>query len=378
MPNERSIRLFGRVVARSGNKQISDFSTVHARNLLVYLAMHPDVDHPRDRLIQALWPDKVDGSARNRLSVTLYHAKRALTGVDQDFDRAFETGRSTVRFDSSVVTVDLHAFRKCIAAARNAQDADEKREQYTKAMGLYIGPLLPDILAEWALPRQLETSLMFQEGAVWLASDLDSAGRNDLAQELLSRALDTEPYSERATELLTSWFVRSGRYEEAVACAKRLRRALASHGQLPSRAMLERIDELNLVLADRTRAIVFADEVVYTVLAVEGVAQDIFEDVVQEHGGQVSHDGRYGLFTNPLVAMEAGTSAVAHAPNARALIHTTIMGASDPVPAAVADGLAVMERRGLYGSEAFVCLVRERNAAAVRRVSGAGKVWAVL
>jgi len=378
MPNERSIRLFGRVVARSGNKQLSDFSTVHARNLLVYLAMHPDVDHPRDRLIQALWPDKLDGSARNRLSVTLYHAKRALIDVDPGFDKAFETGRSTVRFDSSVVTIDLHMFRGCIAAARIAQDTDERREQYTSAMDLYMGPLVPDVLAEWTLARQTETSLMFQEAAVWLASDLDGSGRNDLAQELLSRALDTEPYSERATELLTSWFVRSGRYEEAVACAKRLRRALASHGQLPSRATLERIDELNLILADRTHAIVFADEAVLTVLAVEGVGQDLFGDVVREHGGQVSPGGGYGVFTNPLMAMEAGTVAIDHAPNAKGLIHTTIMGVSDPAPPTVVEGLAVMERRGLYGSEAFVCLVRERDAATVKRVSGAGKVWAVL
>jgi hypothetical protein len=141
--------------------------------------------------------------------------------------------------------------------------------------------------------------------------------------------------------------------------------------------MLDRIDELNLILAGRSRAIVFADESVVSVLAVEGVDREVFEDLVREHGGHVTSEGGYGLFTNPLVAMEAGNAAVRDSPNARALIHTTIMGVRDPVPPAVQEGLAVMERRGVYGSEAFACLVRERSAGLVKRVAGAGKLWAV-
>ncbi len=377
MPNDKSIRLFGRVVARAGNQEVSDFTTVHARNLLVFLAMHPNVDHPRDRLVQAIWPGKLDGSSRNRLSVTLYHTRRTLERVEPAYERAFVTGRSTVRFDASVVSIDLHEFRKCIASARKSKDDAVKRDHYMNAFDLYRGPLTPDLVTEWTLARQLEASQMFHEAAVWLALDLEATGEADQALVLLSRALDAEPYSERATELMTDWHIRAGRYEEAVACAKRLRRALATHGQSPGRTMLARIEELKGILADKVHAAVFANETVVTVLAMKGSQQEVFENVVREHGGLVSDDGRYGLFADPLMAMEAGRALVENSPDARGLVHTTIMGDNDPVPAVVPDGLAVMERRGLYGSEAFVSLVRERDAATVKRVSGQGKVWAV-
>ncbi len=375
MPNERSIRLFGRVTARAGEQEISDFTTVHARNLLVYLAMHPDVDHPRDRLVQAIWPGSVDGSSRNRLSVTLYHARRTLANAAPAYDTAFVTGRSTVRFDASVVVIDLHEFRKHIGAARRCSEDAIKRDHYMAAFDLYKGPLAPDIVTEWTLARQLEASQMFHEAAVWLALDLEAAGNMDYAQDLLSRALDTEPYSERATELMTDWHIRAGRFEEAAACAKRLRRALASHGQTPGRTMLVRIEELKGILADKVHAAVFANETVVTVLAMKGSQQDLFENVVREHGGLVSDDGRYGLFADPLMAMAAGNALISHSPGAKGLVHTTIMGENDAVPSIVPNGLAVMERRGLYGSEAFVSLIRERDAAKVKRVSGAGKMW---
>ena len=378
MQHDRSIRLFGRVAARSGENEVSEFTTVQARGLLVYLAMHPDIDHPRDRLIEAIWPGRLDGSARNRLSVTLYHVKRLLSEVDPGFEPVFVSGRTTVRFDSSIVLVDLHEFRRHIAVARTSRDTEERRERYGAALGFYKGPLAPDIVTEWTLARQLEASQMFQEAAVWLATDLDSAGRSDDAQALLSASLDVEPYSERATELLTTWFTRSGKYEAALACAKRLRRAMSSYGQVPSRAILDRIEELSLILADRAQPTAVEDESVLTLLAASGAQRSTMENVVREHGGTYSTDGDYGVFVNPLVAMEAGSRLVQRSPDVRALVHTTIMAPDDPAPPALADGLESLPRRGLYGSDAFASLVRERTTGAVKRVAGSHKVWEVV
>lgn len=377
MTNEKGIRLFGRVSVRASERETDDFTTTHARNLLVFLAMHADIDHPRDRLVEALWPDKIDGSARNRLSVTLYHVNRALEQLDDGMGQAIVSMRTSVRLDSAVAPVDLHQFRTNVALARTTRDTDERRELYRLAFDLYRGPLVPDLVRDWTLTRQIESSQMFQEAAVWLAIDLDTAGRNVEAQALLSSALDREPYSERAAELLTAWYIQSGKYEYAVACAKRLRRALASHGQPLSAGMLERIDELNLVIASKSRTVIFADESVMTLLIVEGVPSSEFDDAVRANKGQVSSDGSYGLFTNPLMAMEAANEIAKRRPMAKGLLHTTIMSENDAVPPPIANGLAVLERRGVYGSEAFACLVKERSAEAVKRVSGASKIWAL-
>lgn len=378
MTNEKGIRLFGRVTARANDKETDDFTTTHSRNLLVFLAMHADIDHPRDRLIEALWPDKLDGSARNRLSVTLYHINRALEGLDATLAEAIVASRTTIRLDTALAPVDLHLFRTCVVKARTTRESDEKREHYRQAFELYRGPLVPDLVRDWTLTRQIETAQMFQEAAVWLAVDWESAGRTDEAQAVLSSALDREPYSERAAELLTTWYIQSGKYEYAVACAKRLRRALASQGQPLSPQMLERIDELNLILADRVRTVMFADETVVTVLAMDSVTPEQFESAVSEHGGSLSAEGTHAVFSNPLMAMAAGAQVARKEPTAKGLIHTTIMAETDPIPPQVTSGLIALERRGVYGSEAFACLVKERGSESVRRISGASKMWAVV
>jgi hypothetical protein len=98
---------------------------------------------------------------------------------------------------------------------------------------------------------------------------------------------------------------------------------------------------------------------------------------VREHGGTVSSEGTHGLFPNPLMAMAAANDLVQKRPLAKGLVHTTIMAQTDPVPPTIASGLAVLERRGVYGSEAFASLVRERSSESVKRVSGASKMWAL-
>lgn len=376
MQHDKSIRLFGRVTVRAAGKDISEFPTTQARGLLVYLAMHPDVDHPRDRLVKALWPGKIDGSARNRLSVTLYHTRRTLAEHDRDLADCFVSGRATLRLDSSIIAIDLHTFRRAVSSARVSRERSEKRKNYGLALQTYAGPLAPDVVSEWTLARQIEAADMFQEAAVWLAADLDAAGRTDEAQDLLGRALDIEPYSERATELLTGWYVASGRLEQAAVCVRRLKRAMAAYGQVPGKAILDRMDELNSVLSDRSQASVYADDDVLTVLAFAGVQSEKLQTVVREHGGTYADEGGYGLFANPLLAMEAGSRLLQDCPGSIGLAHSTVMGWADPVPTNVPTGLETLEQTGLYGNEAFAALVREKNEDAVRHVSG--KVWAVL
>jgi DNA-binding SARP family transcriptional activator len=361
MNDERAIHLFGRVTARAGSHELEEFTTSHCRALLAFLAMHPDIDHPRERLVQALWPRQQDGSSRNRLNVTLYHLKKSLDTIDPAFGGLISSRRSFVRLDSAGVAIDLSEFRRHLASARLARSSVSKRKEYARAVELYRGPLTPEIVGEWTLARQIESSEMFQEASVWLAKHIDDSGEREKAQTLLSRSLDVEPFSERATELLTNWYVQSGKYEMAVSCAKRLRRALAVHGRAPSQAMLDRIDELNVILADRARAVVFADESVVSVVSTAGIDLETFEQAVRDQGGSMTADGRFGLFSNPLIALESARKCVHAAPVGRAYIYTTILGPSDPVPSVASAGLRAVSARGVYGSDCFACLASARG-----------------
>ncbi len=377
MKDERHIDLFGRVCARANAIEVTDFKTVQCRHLFAYLAMHPDIDHPRDRLIRAIWPMHMDGSARNRLSVALYHVKKALDTIDPALADSITSRRSTVRLDSSAVTIDLQEFRRSVMEARAATTDAERRFLYERAVTFYRGPLIPDVSAEWTIARQTESSEMFQEATVWLAGRLHNDGMPDQAVSLLSRSLDVEPFSEGATEMLTNWYVQSGKYELAVSCAKRLRRALAVQGRAPSRPMLDRIDELNVILADRTKAVVFADETVVTVLACSGITARAFEQSVRGQGGRLSQDGKFGLFTNPLIALEAARAAMIDEPDSRAFLFTTILGPHDPIPSVATSGLKSTPGPGVFGSDCFACLARMRGIDVREDVTRGIRLWRV-
>ena len=294
MADDIKIKLFGNVLVSSGTHELDDFPTMQSRSLLAYLAMHPDEDHPRDRLVEALWPGKTDGAARNRLSVAYYLLRRTLSNFGVDPDRLFVADRHFIRLDSASTTIDLHDFRHAVLRSRTADDPEEKRRLCARAVEIYHAPLLPDIRTEWSLAMQIESSEMFHEATLWCAKDVYDEDP-ERALTMLSSALAIEPYSERATELLTGWYAQNNEFESAMACARRLRNALTAQGRTPSKGMMDRIEELNLILADRVEIASFTDEITLTVLSIDAQNGTKFKRVIHDHGGSPSRDG-FGLF----------------------------------------------------------------------------------
>ncbi|HXH62240.1 MAG TPA: BTAD domain-containing putative transcriptional regulator [Fimbriimonadaceae bacterium] len=375
MKRDLSIRLFGRVCAEVDGKVVDTFTTNYCRSLLAFLAMHADVDHPRERIIQALWPGASDHSARNRLSVTLYHLRQSLAAAHRSFPDVIVAGRSWLRLDPAGVAIDLHAFRADVLSARLAKDAEKKRARYRSAVDYYRGPLAPGIKFDWALARQIEASELFQEAVLWLATDLEKTDGRDSAMALIASALDTEPYSESATELLTSWYVEDGEYEKAFGTAKRLRRALAAQGRAPGRQMMERIDQLNAIMTDKTKAVVFADEATLTIMGAREVEDETFSEVVRESGAKAYNNGPVAFYFNPLQAYEAGKLLLASSPRTVLLLHTSVMSPNDPPPQAFHTALDTLEQGGLYGTEATAVLLRQQGIASRAVPATNGKVY---
>ena len=360
MADDVRITLFGRVSVVSGTHELDDFPTMHSRSLLAYLAMHPDHDHPRERLIEALWPSRTDRAARNRLSVAYYQLRGALTEIGADPDRLFVADRHSIRLDPAATTIDLHEFRRAVLLARAAADPDVKRRHCARAVEMYHAPLVPDIRTEWSLAMQVETSEMFHEATIWSAKDVydDDPER---ALTPVSSALAIEPYSERATELLTGWYVQNNEFENAMACARRLRNALATQGRAPSRGMMNRIEELNLILADRVEIASFADEIALTVLSIDPENRAKIKDVLRDRGGSLSSDGRSGLFQNPVRALAAGRELLLTFPDARVLVHSTIMSPQEDVPSISKTGLRMIRRGRMYGTESSMWLLKTQG-----------------
>src|SRR6476660_3446899 len=65
------IELFGGLRAQQGEQVLTRFRTQKTALLLAYLAYYRQRTHPRDALIELLWPESDLDSARHKLNVAL-------------------------------------------------------------------------------------------------------------------------------------------------------------------------------------------------------------------------------------------------------------------------------------------------------------------
>src|SRR5436305_12019550 len=72
------IELLGRLRATQGDRTITRFRSQRAGALLAYLAYHLGWPHPREVLVELLWPEAEPKSGRNNLSRELWSLRRQL------------------------------------------------------------------------------------------------------------------------------------------------------------------------------------------------------------------------------------------------------------------------------------------------------------
>ena len=73
------IELFGAFRLRQADRQIIRFQSSKYGALLAYLAYYRQHPHPRDALVELLWPGEETEAGRNRLRVTLNSLRLHLT-----------------------------------------------------------------------------------------------------------------------------------------------------------------------------------------------------------------------------------------------------------------------------------------------------------
>jgi len=125
------------------------------RELLAYLALQRGRPSPRDRVMEALWPDK-----EPKKSINCFHqAVRLLrTGLARQpgmpaGDAILIENRGEYRLAHALFSVDALAFEEALDGAEEAERAEEGERQgelLRRAVALYGGDLLGDQAADWA------------------------------------------------------------------------------------------------------------------------------------------------------------------------------------------------------------------------------------
>src|SRR5918998_1938559 len=132
-----SMRLFGSLDLRYGDRLLSPLSSARAETLLTYLVLHRDTPQSRQHLAFILWPDSDEAQARTNLRHVLHDLRSALPDADRFLDVSPRTLRW--RTDASY-WLDVAAFENALSRSR-ANDADGGIAALQEAITTYAGDL---------------------------------------------------------------------------------------------------------------------------------------------------------------------------------------------------------------------------------------------
>jgi len=223
--SELRIDLLGGFRVAANGKVVDDaaWRLRKARSFVKLLALTPGHTLHRERVIEALWPDRDSTAASNNLRQVVFVARRALDSCGEDGAARIALIHDVFALTGERLRIDIEEFEAAAAEAERAPSVERCRQ----AIDLYAGELLPeDRFDEWAAARRQALSERHLTLLVDLARVHEEVGDPAAALVALQRALVDEPLHERAHRELMRIYALTGRRQRALAQFHLLRESL--------------------------------------------------------------------------------------------------------------------------------------------------------
>ncbi|HZT43227.1 MAG TPA: AAA-like domain-containing protein [Chthonomonadaceae bacterium] len=240
------IEMFGGLRVLRDGQVVARFNTPKTGSLLAYMACCPNRNHPREELIELLWPEVEPVTGRNRLKQMLSSLRAQLEAAGLPDDALFLTDRATVRMDSERVLTDVSEFESALQMAALTPDAGGQASALAHAIALYRGGFLPGFYDDWILMERERLAEAYVKALLQWARVLEQAGDLEAALEPARRAVAADSLREEAHCALMRLFAGTGRPQEALRQYKELERVLKELGaqpSLPAQTLLREIKE---------------------------------------------------------------------------------------------------------------------------------------
>ena len=198
------IELMGLLCAThlKSEQTLTRFRTHKTGALLAYLACFPDRPHPREVLIDLLWPEVGIETGRHNLSNALTALRRQLEPSGVAAGTVLTADRFTVTLHSNAAVTDVAVFEQALHDAALSSDAQEKRELLLRGMAAYGGTLLPGYYENWIMPEQQRLQAKFLTATRECIALLRQSGEPEQAIALARRAVGFDALDEAANRLL--------------------------------------------------------------------------------------------------------------------------------------------------------------------------------
>jgi predicted ATPase len=132
------LRLLGALQASSGDVRITRWPSRPTALLLATLALEPGREHPREALVERLWPGAPPEAGRNRLRQALSSLRRLFEAPG--LPPVFDADRHAVRLAPQALVCDAVEFERALAEHR-----------FAEARALYAGELMPGVYDDWVV-----------------------------------------------------------------------------------------------------------------------------------------------------------------------------------------------------------------------------------
>jgi DNA-binding SARP family transcriptional activator len=243
------VQCFGRLRVTSEGRELTPESAAGPRykawEILAYVACQPNGQVPKEKLMEALWPEKsahdADDSVRVNLAALRDILAEQVPGISRD---VIWTKNGVCRLDLSVVSTDVSQF--CQLCERlPGMSINEAAQAFQELEGLYRGDLVTEPLYDWVDGHMEGASLRqeyretFRRTTFGLAKRFQQTGQPALAIPLYERPLQSEPALEDVVRELYRCHHQLGNAGAIVRIDKDLRRVLKqTYGEHADRSLL--------------------------------------------------------------------------------------------------------------------------------------------
>lgn len=157
------IQLLGGLRVQQDKRETTRFSTQKTASLLAYLAYYRHQNHPREILVEMLWPESDPRVGRTRLSTALCSLRKLLEPEGVPPGSVLTSTHFAIGLNPAVVTTDVAAFLAACRKAARATDPAERKQHLQQAVEGYTGDLLPGFYEDWVLTEQRRLTELFQQ-----------------------------------------------------------------------------------------------------------------------------------------------------------------------------------------------------------------------
>ena len=184
-PYQLRIRTLGAFSVWRGDQEVRDreWRSNKARQLLQLLLTERGRSLPRDRVLEALWPEMEPDAAANNLRVTMNRLSKAIEPDRPDGAPPayiLQQGDTYGFNTTSDYRIDAADFADAVAEGQRAIHRGQRAAAvaaFRTAIGLYGGPYLPDNMYEdWTIVERERLGMLFNDAAIRLGQLLLDEG----------------------------------------------------------------------------------------------------------------------------------------------------------------------------------------------------------